>query len=93
MFEFRQIPEPSNLEELNLTTIGKSLFEPEGCISVGCDGEIYRIITLDEVTTWERLYVSSEEAENKKRNFGTRDGTIIGDYLMRDQKFEVDNDE
>ncbi len=58
MFEFRQIPEPN--EDLILFTIGKSLFQ-EGCISVGFDGEIYRIITIDEVTTWERLYVSLKE--------------------------------
>ena len=57
-YEFRQIPEPE--EDLRLLTIGKTLFM-EGCISVGCDGEIYRIITVDEVTTWERLYVSPKE--------------------------------
>lgn len=58
MFEFKQIPKPK--EDLSLFTIGKSLFQ-EGCISVGCDGGVYRIITIDEVTTWERLYVSPEE--------------------------------
>lgn len=58
MYEFRQIPEPK--EELQLFTIGKSLFQ-EGCIAIGCDGEVYRIITIDEVTTWERLYVSQKE--------------------------------
>lgn len=36
---------------------------------------------------------SLEEVEDKKRNFGTRDGTVMGDYLIRDQKLEVDKDE
>ncbi len=36
---------------------------------------------------------SLEKIEDKKRNFGTYDGTVMGDYLMRDKKFEVDKDE
>lgn len=35
---------------------------------------------------------SLEEVGEKKRNFGTHDGTIMGDYLMRDKKSEVDKD-